>query len=142
MAVLTAAKTIDLSSRRKLVFHFCLFIRNTYNICKGKETQVNPQVKIPAIGTHHDRHTYSTLVYQSEISKQCHLIIIIINRSHGTISPCKGSSPKCLTIMIKKKPIHAKLHLGRYHKRLLVFRFGQGDPFLHFGFAHETGNKF
>ena len=49
-------------------------MRGTYNIYKGKETQVNQQVMILAIRTHHDRHTYSTSVYQSEISEQCHLI--------------------------------------------------------------------
>ena len=74
MVVLTAAKTFDLSSRQKLVFHLCLIIRKAYNICKGKETLVNPQVTIPAIRTHHDRYTCSTLVYQSEISQQCHLM--------------------------------------------------------------------
>ena len=40
----------------------------------GKKTHINPQVTIPGIGTHHDRHTYLTLVYQSMIYEQCHLI--------------------------------------------------------------------
>ena len=66
MVVLTAAKTIDLVKGNQ--FPFALL--NEYiQYLQGQETQVNPQVTIPAIGTHRDRHTYSTLVYQFEISE-------------------------------------------------------------------------